>query len=60
MKVNPATLDALRRAADIMRYQNKQMEVKRLDEALRQEKLRLQRLKPSNDPTKGQNVDKLA
>ena len=57
MKINPATLDALRRAADIMRYQNKQMEVKRLDESLRQEKLRLQRLKPSNDPTKGQNVD---
>jgi len=56
MKINPATLDALRRAADLMRYQNKQQEVKRMEENLRQEKLRLQRLQ-SNDPTKGQNVD---
>ena len=39
-----------------MRYQNKQQEVKRMEENLRQEKLRLQRLQ-SNDPTKGQNVD---
>ena len=60
MKVNPATLDALRRAADLMRYQNKQEEVKRMEENLRQEKLRLQRLRPSNDPTKGQNVDQNA
>jgi hypothetical protein len=57
MRINPATLDALPRAAELLRYQNKQMEVKRLDENLRQEYLRLQRLKPSSDPTKGQNVD---
>ena len=57
MKVNPATLDALRRAADLLRYQNKQQEVKRMEENLRQEKLRLQRLKLSNDQAKGQNVD---
>ena len=59
MKVNPATLDALRRAADLLRYQNKQEEVKRMEENLRVEKERLQRMEP-NDPTKGQNVDKLA
>ena len=57
MKVDPSTLDALRRAAELLRYQNKQQEVKRMEENLRQEHLRLKRLRPSNDPTKGQNVD---
>jgi len=56
MKIDP-TKAALERAAELLRYQNKQMEVKRLDESLRQEKLRLKRLRPSADPTKGQNVD---
>lgn len=59
MKVNPATADALARAAEVLKYQNKEMQIKQTEEQLRQEKLRLQRIRPS-DPTKGQNVDTLA
>ena len=55
MKINPAN-EARNHAAELLRYQNKQEEIKRIEENLRQEKLRLQRLRP-NDPTKGQNVD---
>jgi len=46
----------LARAAEFLRYQNKKMEIYRMEEALRQERLRIQRLKPI-DPSKGQNVD---
>jgi len=56
MKIDP-TKAALERAAELLRYQNKQAEVKRMEENLRQEQLRLKRLRPSADPTKGQNVD---
>ena len=55
MKINPATLDALRRAADLMRYQNKQEEIKRMEDKIRQERLMLKRMKFDGD--KGQNVD---
>ena len=55
MKVNPATMDALRRAAELMRYQNKQEEVKRMEDKIRQERLMLKRMK--FDDGKGQNVD---
>jgi hypothetical protein len=59
MKVNtvdPATTYALELAAKRIKYQNKQMEIHRMEELLRQEKLRLERLKPL-DPNKGQNID---
>ena len=56
MKINPATAQDLARAAELIRYQNKQQEVKRMEELARQEKLRLKRLRPT-DPTKGNNVD---
>lgn len=54
--VNSATAQAMSRAAELLRYQNKQMEIHRMDEALQQEKLRLERIKPT-DPDRGQNVD---
>ena len=46
----------LSRAAELLRFQNKQMELHRMEETLRQEKLRVERLKPS-DSDRGQNVD---
>ena len=55
-QVNSATAQAMSRAAELLRYQNKQMEVHRMEESLAQEKLRVQRLKPT-DPNRGQNVD---
>jgi len=55
-QINPATAMELARAAEFLRYQNKKMEIYRMEEALRQERLRIQRLKPI-DPSKGQNVD---
>jgi hypothetical protein len=60
-KVNPATADALARAAEQLKYQNKQQQINQAEEHLRQEKLRLKRNTPSTsvDPTKGTNVDKL-
>ena len=47
---------ALSRAAELLRFQNKQMELHRMEENLRQEKLRIERLKPKDDD-RGQNVD---
>jgi len=60
-KINPATVDALARAAERLRYQSKQQQVKQTEEQLRQEKLRLERIKPSTsvDPAKGTHIDKL-
>ena len=55
-KITFAQLDQMRRWVEFFRHVNHQQEVKRMEEHLRQEKLRLQRLQ-SNDPTKGQNVD---
>lgn len=55
-RVHPATAQALAQAAEVLRYQNKQMEVHRQEELLKQERQRLSRLKPT-DPDKGQNVD---
>ena len=46
----------LARAAELLRFQNKQMELHRMEEAVRQEKLRIERLKPK-DNDRGQNVD---
>lgn len=45
----------LSRAAELLRFQNKQMELHRMEEAVRQEKLRVEKLKPDDD--RGQNVD---
>jgi hypothetical protein len=45
----------LSRAAELLRFQNKQMELHRMEEAVRQEKLRVEKLKP--DDGRGQNVD---
>ena len=47
---------ALSHAAELLRFQNKQMELHRMEENLRQEKLRIERLKPK-DNDRGQNVD---
>lgn len=47
---------ALSRAAELLRFQNKQMELHRMEENLRREKLRIERLKPKDDD-RGQNVD---
>ena len=57
MKINPASQAALSRAAELLRYHNKQLEIKRIEEMLEQEKLRVKRLRPSADPDKGNNVD---
>ena len=54
MKVNPAN-DARIRAAELLRYQNKQEEIKRMEDKLRQERLMLKQMK--FDDGKGQNVD---
>ena len=59
MKINPATERAMAEAAERIRMQNKQMEIKRMEEIVRQEKLRLERLRPF-DRDKGNNVDTLA
>ena len=56
MKINPVMTRNLSRAAELIRYQNKQQEVRRIEESAQQEKLRLKRLRPT-DPTKGNNVD---
>ena len=54
MKVNPAT-DARIRAIEQLRYRNKQEEIKRMEDKLRQERLMLKQMK--FDDGKGQNVD---
>lgn len=59
MKINPATQQALALAAERLRMQNKEAEIKRMEEIVRQEKLRLERLRPF-DRDKGTNVDTLA
>lgn len=56
MTVNPITARALTHAAEVLKYQNKEMQIKATEEHLRIERLRLQRIKPV-DPSKGQNVD---
>ena len=60
MKVNPVTQQALQQAADTLRIQNKEADVKRLEEHLKDEKMRLSRLKRPSDGDKGINVDTLA
>lgn len=56
MKIDHAEKNqTLSRAAELLRFQNKQMELHRMEEAVRQEKLRVERLKPDDD--RGQNVD---
>ena len=60
MKVNPVTQQALQQAADTLRIQNKEADVKRLEEHLKDEKMRLARLKQPSDGDKGINVDTLA
>jgi hypothetical protein len=52
-RINPATEYELARVAQTIRYQNKQMEIKRMEEMVRIEKERIKRI----DPKKGQNVD---
>jgi hypothetical protein len=47
----------LAQAAERLRWQNKKDEIRQMEERLRQEKLRVDRLKPANDPNKGNNVD---
>ena len=59
MKINPVTQQAMAEAAERLRLQNKQAEIKRMEEIVRQEKLRLERLRPF-DRDKGNNVDTLA
>ena len=54
MKVNPAN-DARIRAIEQLRYRNKQEEIKRMEDKLRQERLMLKQMK--FDDGKGQNVD---
>jgi len=54
-QVNPATAQALARAAELLRYQNKQMEIKRMEDNLEFEKQRIKRLQPTAD--KGNNID---
>ena len=46
----------LARAAELLRFQNKQLELHRMEETLRQEKLRIEKLKPNGD-NRGQNID---
>lgn len=47
----------LAKGAERLRWQNKKDEIRQMEERLRQEKLRVDRLKPANDPNKGNNVD---
>ena len=56
MTIDKVTERNLAIAAERLRYLNKQEEIKRLEEKMRQEKLKLERMKPI-DPTKGNNVD---
>lgn len=58
MKVNSVTEQALARAAEILKYQNKQFEIKRMEEHIQMEKKRLERLEPLDpDATKGRHID---
>ena len=52
-RINPATEYEMARVAQILRYQNKQMEIKRMEEMVRAEKEQIKRI----DPMKGKNVD---
>lgn len=56
MSINKVTERNLALAAERLRYLNKQQEIRRMEEQLRQERLRLERNKPI-DPDKGNNVD---
>jgi hypothetical protein len=47
----------LAKGAERLRWQNKKDEIRQMEERLRQEKLRVDRLKPANDPNLGNNVD---
>ena len=60
MKINPVTQKALEQAAYTIRIQNKEADIKQLEEHIKNEKMRLARLKKPIDGDKGINVDKLA
>jgi hypothetical protein len=56
MTIDKITEQNLAKAAELLRYQNKQQEIHRMEEQIKEERLRLERMKPV-DPTKGSNVD---
>lgn len=59
MKVDSKSVDAMAHAAQVLRFQNHQQDIKTLQDHLNQEKQRLKRLAPV-DPNKGSNVDTFA
>jgi hypothetical protein len=56
MTIDKITEQNLAQAAELLRYQNKQQEIRRMEEQIKEERLRLEHMKPV-DPTKGNNVD---
>ena len=59
MKVNAATKKALDQTVQNLRYFNKRQEIRMMEERLRWEQLKVEKLRP-RDPTKGNSVDVMA